>query len=207
MAWAAVAPEIEAEFPQLGLAWTTVTASPGGTTDGLRHRLREMSNRHTGARAINLRNEPIPWAYRVFFRQVGIDPDDRPPSVEAISLERMRAGHFASRNLVDDALLVATMDTGVPVVVFDADRVVGEPVLRLAGRGELLRKGRPLSPGQLVIADSEGAVAVLFEDMAAAVGVEPTTTRMLFCAPRVRNVPDLSVQEALWSACDLVSRP
>jgi DNA/RNA-binding domain of Phe-tRNA-synthetase-like protein len=205
VSWARVAPELEQEFPQLGLAWTVVDARPGQSTPGLRHRLREMSNRHTGARAINLRREPIPWAFRVFYRQVGIDPDDRPTHIEAISLERMRAGEFTSRNLLDDALLIATFDTGVPVTAFDADSVREPLTLRLAQSGERLTERRPLSRGQLLIADSERALGVLFEDMAEGVGVTSTTTRMLFCAPRVANVPEVSVQEALWSASDLVS--
>ena len=31
-----------------------------------------------------MRNRPIPWAYRVFFRHIGLDPDEQPTPVEAL---------------------------------------------------------------------------------------------------------------------------
>ena len=50
-----------------------------------------------------MRQDPVPWAYRVFWRQVGIDPDtDRTP-VEQIALDRLKRGGLRSRNLLDDA--------------------------------------------------------------------------------------------------------
>ena len=73
-----------------------------------------LADRYTGGKVVRMRQEPIPWAYRVFFRQVGIDPDSDRTPVEAIALERMRAGGFKSENIVDDALLLATLETGVP---------------------------------------------------------------------------------------------
>ena len=85
-----------------------------------------------------MRQDSVPWAYRVFSRQVGIDPDtDRTP-VERIALERLRHGGLESRNLVDDALTIAIAETGVPVFALDSDRVVGELGLRLARAGEQL---------------------------------------------------------------------
>ncbi len=61
-----------------------------------------------------MRQDPVPWAYRVFWRQVGIDPDtDRTP-VEQIALDRLKWGGLRSRNLLDDAITIATLETGVP---------------------------------------------------------------------------------------------
>ncbi|MBA2505881.1 MAG: hypothetical protein H0V29_08040 [Thermoleophilaceae bacterium] len=192
--WAEVAEDLAAEFPALGLAFVVIPATPGRTPPGLRRRLKDMSNRYSGARAVNLRQEPIPWAYRVFFRQVGIDPDESPTPVEAISLERMRAGEFKSRNLVDDALLCATMDTGVAVFAFDADEVSGAPRL------DLTPKNR-----QLVISDDDGVVAELFGRRDQSIGVTDQTRSIMLCAPRVKGVPEVSVQEALWVASDLLA--
>ena len=58
----------------------------------MRERLKEMSNRVGGAKAVQMRQEAIPWAYRVFFRQVGIDPDERRTPVEQIILDRLQHG-------------------------------------------------------------------------------------------------------------------
>ena len=165
-----------------------------------------MSNRITGAVAVQLRQEPVPWAYRVFFRQVGIDPDERRTPVEQIVLDRLQAGGFRSRNLLDDAITIATVETGVPIVAFDAERVEQPLELRLSYDGELLGEaGRPLSASQIVIADRRQAVAVLFADMDSACGVTPQTSRMLLCAVQVAGVPDISVEEALWVATEIVT--
>ena len=39
-----------------------------------------LADRYTGGKVVHMRQDPVPWAYRVFSRQVGIDPDtDRTP--------------------------------------------------------------------------------------------------------------------------------
>jgi DNA/RNA-binding domain of Phe-tRNA-synthetase-like protein len=203
---AAVDRQLAAEFPALRLVWVELEASSGRSPQSVRNRLKAMSNRINGPNAVQLRQEPVPWAYRVFFRQVGIDPDERRTPVEALVLERLRAGGFRSRNLLDDAIAVATVETGVPIVAFDADRVEGGLELRLSRAGELLgAAGRPLSAEQIVIADAERALAVMFADIDPGRGVTPSTRRMLLCAIQVAGVPDISVEEALWTAAEIVS--
>jgi DNA/RNA-binding domain of Phe-tRNA-synthetase-like protein len=197
---------LRAEFPELGLVYAEVPVRPRRSPPEVRARLRQASDRFTGAKAVALRQQPIPWAYRVFFRHVGIDPDERRTPIEAIALERMRAGGFRSRNLVDDALLLATLETGVPVLAFDAAAVDGEIGLRVSGGGELLGGvGAPIGSGQVVVADSVRALAVLFGEFAPGCPVQPTSERMLLAGVRVKGVPEVSVEEALWVAAETVS--
>lgn len=198
-----VGEELAAEFPQLALLHTTLAARPRRTPVEVRERLRAMSDRFTGSRAVQVRRQPVPWAYRVFFRQIGIDPDARRTPAEAAAVERMLAGTFASRNLVDDALTIAVVETGVPVVAFDADRLDGEPGLRLAVAGERLGgEGRDLRGGEIVLADERRPLAILFGEISERRGVGPDTERMLLVAIRVKGVPDVSVEEALWTASE-----
>jgi DNA/RNA-binding domain of Phe-tRNA-synthetase-like protein len=172
----------------------------------VRQRLKDMSNRIGGARAVQMRQEAVPWAYRVFFRQVGIDPDERRTPVEEIVLDRLKHGGFRSRNLLDDAITIATFETGVPVVAFDADRVNPPLALRLARPDELMGSaGRPLSSGQIVIADEERALAVLFADLDPACGVTPGTARMVLAVVQVDGVPDIAIEEALWMVEEIVT--
>jgi DNA/RNA-binding domain of Phe-tRNA-synthetase-like protein len=140
----------------------------------------------------------------VFFRHVGIDPDERRTPIEAIALERMRAGGFRSRNLVDDALLLGTLETGVPVLAFDYAAVEGALGLRVAGGGESLGEV-PLSAGQVLVADSRRPLAVLFGDIADGCAVQRTSDRMLIAGVRVKGVPEVSVEEALWVTAETVS--
>jgi DNA/RNA-binding domain of Phe-tRNA-synthetase-like protein len=149
-----------------------------------------------------MRQDAVPWAYRVFSRQVGIDPDtDRTP-VERIAVERLRHGGLRSENLVDDALTIAIAETGVPVFALDADKVSGELGLRLARAGEQLEGVRPLSARQLVVADDARPVALVLGDVAHDAGVTWDTQRMTLCALRVKGVPPIAVEEALWTAAE-----
>ena len=201
-----VDPDLAAEFPHLRLYHVAVEASSGRSPVEVKQRLRQLSNRYTGGKAVNLRQEAVPWAYRVFFRQVGIDPDDHRTPAEALALQRMEHGSFRSRNLLDDAITIAVVETGVPVVAFDGDQVEGELGLRLAGeREDLGGDGRPLSSRQLVVADQVRSLAVLFGDIAEDRGVRPETERMLLCAIQVKGVPDISVEEALWTVAEIVT--
>lgn len=204
MSW--VDPELAAEFPHLRLHVKAVEAGSGRTPREVKVRLRALSDRYTGGKAVNLRQEPVPWAYRVFFRQVGIDPDERRTPAEALALARMKHGGFRSHNLLDDALTIATVETGVGLVAFDAAQVEGELGLRLSGdRENLGGDGPPLPPRRLVVADSARILAVLFGDLAEGRGVQSGTERMLLCAVQVKGVPDVSVQEALWIVDEIVT--
>jgi DNA/RNA-binding domain of Phe-tRNA-synthetase-like protein len=197
--------DLEVEFPELRLRWIEYDGGSAKTPAEIKERLRGLSNRYTGGKAVHLRQEPIPWAYRVFFRQVGIDPDDHRTPAEQAALDRMKHGAFRSRNLLDDAIVIATVETGVPLIALDADRVTPPLGLRLSEEGERLGgDGRPLSVRQIVVADADRSVAVLFGDIAESRGVEPATTRMLLCAVQVKGVPEISIEEALWTTTEVL---
>ena len=98
-----IAPELASELSGLAIFTDTVAAAPRRSPPALRERLRELGDRFRGARAINLRQQPIPWAYRVFFRHIGLDPDTTRTPVEQLALERMHDGRFKSRGRPADA--------------------------------------------------------------------------------------------------------
>lgn len=201
-----VDPELAAEFPHLRLFSLEVEAIPGRSPREVKERLGQLSSRYTAGKAVNLRQQPVPWAYRVFFRQVGIDPDEHRTPAEELALRRMEHGSFRSRSLLDDAITIAVVETGVPVVAFDADRLEGEIGLRLAAeREDLGGDGRPLSSRQLVVADECRSLAVLFGDIAEGRGVAPETRRIVLSAIQVKGVPDVSVEEALWTVAEIVT--
>jgi DNA/RNA-binding domain of Phe-tRNA-synthetase-like protein len=200
-------PEVAAEFPDLRLHSTTLAARSGRSPDELRERLRDLSDRFRGPQAVVMRQRPVPWAYRVFFRHIGLDPDvDRTP-VEALALERLKAGGFHSRSLLDDALTIAVMETGVPVWALDAERVAGELGLRPAVPGERSGEGEYASDipaGRLLVVDEEGPVGVLFGPLVPGRGVGPSTTAMTLFSVQVAGVPDIHVEEALWTVVDIL---
>lgn len=199
--------ELAEEFPQLGVVHAPLAARPGRSPAEVKERLRQLANRYTGGHVIHMRQDAVPWAYRVFARQVGIDPDtDRTP-VEAIALERLRHGGFKSQNVVDDALTIAIAETGVPVFALDAARVEGEPGMRLSRPGERLPGVGPLPARQIVVADDAGPVAIVMGEVSHEAGVTPQTERMLLCALRVKGVPPIALEEALWTAAEVLVGP
>jgi DNA/RNA-binding domain of Phe-tRNA-synthetase-like protein len=201
-------PEVAAEFPELRLHTLTLAARSGRSPGELRERLRELSDRFRGPQAVVMRQRPVPWAYRVFFRHIGLDPDEHRTPVEALALERLKAGGFRSRSLLDDALTVAVMETGVPVWALDAERVEGALGLRPAERGERFGTGEYASDipvGRLLVADDGGPVGVLFGALVPGRGVGPETTSMTLISVQVAGVPDIHVEEALWTVADILT--
>jgi AcrR family transcriptional regulator/DNA/RNA-binding domain of Phe-tRNA-synthetase-like protein len=202
---AAVADDLREQFAELALWTGEVNASPRESPKALRQRLEGTWERLGAAAAIGTREESTPWAYRVFARRAGIDPDDVERAAEAVALERPRTERVDSAGLPDDALLVAVAATGVPVLAFDAERIDGELWLRRARPGESLGAGGPaVEAGRPVIADRTRPVAVPFGPASPDAAVSAATQRMALVALQVKGVPDMSVEEALWTAIEIV---
>jgi DNA/RNA-binding domain of Phe-tRNA-synthetase-like protein len=196
------------DFPELRLVSISAPAPPRRSPPALRRRLAVLADRFHGARAVTLRREPVPAAYRVFFRHIGLDPDVQRTPIEAAALRRLVQGGFTSRGTIEDAVLLAVVETGVPVWAVDAQRVNGPLGLRSARVGERLGAGRyadDLAPGRLVVADAEAPLAVLFGDLAPSCRPGRDTTELRLFAVAVPGVPDLHVEEALLGCCDALS--
>jgi DNA/RNA-binding domain of Phe-tRNA-synthetase-like protein len=205
---APVARELADELPGLRLRWTVVEAAGGRTPKALRRRLEAVSTRFRGADAVAVRTRPVPRAYRVFFRQIGLDPDVERTPVERVAIDRLVRGELTTGDRVADALALAVIETGVPVVAFAEAALAGDVTLRAARAGERLPTGdyaHDVPAGRLVLADDRGPVAVLFgrgSDGHAA-GREPGPVRLV--AIGVPGVPDAHVDEALWLAAQALA--
>jgi DNA/RNA-binding domain of Phe-tRNA-synthetase-like protein len=199
--------EIEEDLPDLRvlIAEVPVGRTVPVTADSPREitgRLRELSNRFRGARAVGLRREPVPAAYRAFFRHIGLDPDITRTPIEAAVLERMLRGGFLPGRLLDDVLLIALVDTGVPVWALDAESVDGPLGIRSSREGEPLGRSTdaPALPAdRLVIADASAALAILFSRPAPEHEPAHSTRQLTLFAVGVAGVPELYLEEALWT--------
>ena len=202
----AVDPALAEEHPGLYLRWVEVDHGSGRSPRELKRRLAELSDRFAGPQAVTFRTKPIPYAYRVFYRHIGLDPDEQPTPPEQAVLDRMLKGGFVSRNLLDDALTIAMIESGVPVLALDADRIEGGIAVRPSHAGEGL-EGRPgaLPEGTLVLADEIRPLALLFGALASGRGVSPSTRRTALVVVGVAGVPEIAVEEALWIASEIVA--
>jgi hypothetical protein len=181
-----VAEAVQEEFPELRLRSAAVPRNPHKTPPEIRERLRLLSDRFRGAQAVAMRRAPINSAYRVFFRHVGLDPDTTRTPAEEAAVARLVHGGFRHTNLLDDALLIALVETGIPIWAVDADRV-SEP-LGIGTAGD----------GRLSVLDREAVIATLFGPVKPAFAVGPKSERMVLYAIQVPGVPGIFVEEAMW---------
>ena len=203
-----VEPRLKAEFPGLQLSWLSVEPSRRASSRGVKQRLRSLSNRFHGATVVAMRTQPVPHAYRAFFRQIGLDPDaSRIPSEEA-AVARLLQGGFRSRDLLSDALLIGLVETGVPVWALDADLVeAGGLGIRTTLPGERLGSMQPALPeGRLVVADARKVHALLFGPLAPDHAAGPGTSRVTLFAVGVDGVPAIHIEEALWTCGEVLTR-
>jgi len=188
----AIDPRVADEHPGLRIWTVRVEAGTGRTPPELRERLWLLADHFRGPEAVALRSKPVPWAYRVLYRRLGIDPDVRRTPVEELVVERLLKGGFSPQRLPEDALALATLETGVPVWAVDADRLSG--ALRLA----------PDDGGRLVLADDAGTVAVLFRPPEPDRAPGRHTRALALIAVQAPGVDDIYVEEAMWTAVSAI---
>jgi DNA/RNA-binding domain of Phe-tRNA-synthetase-like protein len=202
-------PQLARELPGLRLVWAAIAARAQRSPPELAVRLRALASHYGGASVIALRTQPIPQAYRAFFRQIGLDPDTNRIPLEQAALRRLLDGGFTSRGLIEDALLLALIETGVPVWALDAARVSPTGLgIRLSRRGERLGEGelaRPLGPGRLLVADSQRMHALLFGEIAPGHEVSRRTQAVVLFSVGVAGVPAIHTEEAIWQALELLA--
>ena len=194
--------ELSAELPGLRLDWMTMPRGPRTSPSALVRRLHALSNRYRGASVVAMRTQPVPHAYRTFFRQIGLDPDvDRIPAEQA-AVSRLLQGGFRSRGALEDALLIALIETGVPVWALDADVIdPGGLGIRATVGGDLFGRGEHaygVPPGRLVVADAQRIHAMLFGQVVPGHEAGSRTRRVALFSVGVEGVPAIHVEEALW---------
>jgi DNA/RNA-binding domain of Phe-tRNA-synthetase-like protein len=201
-----IEPRLGAEFPGLALAWTTLKVRPRASPEWVAQRLRALADRIGGAGVVAMRTQPIPHAYRAFFRQIGLDPDvNRIPSEEA-AVTRLLHGGFRSTDLLSDAQLIALVETGVPVWAIDGGLVdAGGLGVRTTTQGERFGSiSQALPSGRLAVADASKLHALLFGPIAPGHEPGPRTAQVALFAVGVQGVPAIHIEEALWTCGDVL---
>jgi hypothetical protein len=146
----------------------------------------------------------------VFYRHIGLDPDVIRTPMEDAVLERMLRGGFLTGGLLSDVLLIALLDTGVPVWALDAASLDGPLGIRPSRDGETLGRSSqapPLPAGRLVVADASAAVAVLFGELAPAHCPGRRTRHLTLFSVQVAGVPTLYIEESLWTCRLALEQP
>ena len=102
-------------------------------------------------------------------------------------VERLLTGGFATRGLPEDALALATLETGVPVWAVDADRLGARSSWRPT------RTAGSCSPTPRAPSRSCSAAR-------AGTGAEPRTRALALLAVQAPGVEEMFVEESVWTA-------
>ncbi|MEM3351760.1 MAG: B3/4 domain-containing protein [Saccharolobus sp.] len=110
----------------------------------------------------SLKDDPVIRAYRDFYWKIGVDPTKTRPSGEALRRRVVRGNKFPRINTVVDIGNIASIETLVPIGIYDRDKVVGDLHLILSkGNEEFLGLGKKvekLNKGIPILIDDEGKV-------------------------------------------------
>ena len=148
---------------------------------------------------MELPTKPIPSAYRVFLRQVGLDPETRPSPIEAVTRERILRGIYRSTHRLADALTVATVESQIAISVLDADLIDLPLGIRTVREEDVT----DLPVGTLVVADANGPAAELFGEPEPHCIVGADTTRTAVMAIGVKGIADWMLDDALWRVAEI----
>ena len=130
----------------------------------------------------------MPWAYRVLFRHLGLDPDVTRTPVEALVLERLLARRASPR-------------TACPRTRSRSRRWRPAcPCGRSTATASARSPWRRAADGRLTLADEAGPVAVLFAPPLPERAPTRRTRALLLYAVQAPGVDDLFVEEAVWTA-------
>jgi DNA/RNA-binding domain of Phe-tRNA-synthetase-like protein len=103
-------------------------------------------------------------------------------------------------------VLGVTAETGMPLIALDADRLQGALGLRYGRAGEPLHGGsRHVRARQIVIADADDAIAILFGERSTRHNTSDETRAVALAAIQVRGVPDAAAHDALRTAAEMLS--
>ena len=195
---------VKAEFPDLRAEWLACTCGDHRCDRGVGERLAMLASRLNGRQALELRQQQVPAAYRSFFRQVGLDPDQQLTPIEQAVLGRLFSGGNLPQDRISDALLLALLETSVPVFAFDAAFVSPPIKIRSAGLDEVL-EGVAVEPGALIVADSQRPLCQLFSPPQPPVAAGAASDQLLLVAILVPGVSAIAGDEALTIAAEAIS--
>lgn len=157
-----------------------------------------------------LKEHPIIRAYRDFYWRLGIDPTKTRPSSEALLRRVLRTKTMPLINNVVDAGNFASLETLVPIGLYDVDKIKGMLKLRLSREGEIFDpiggNREILAEGLPVLADEEKIIHLYPYRDSRHTMIRTSTKNVLVVACGVPNVPSSLVKEAASKTINYILR-
>ncbi|MEV4418905.1 hypothetical protein AB0L40_02880 [Patulibacter sp. NPDC049589] len=204
-----VAPDVAERLPGLELLLLdspieVTTRSP----QWAKERLRFLSTAVRGLDVLHMHRHEAPAAYRELYRNVGRDPDDDLPPMEAAFVQRLADGGFPQDGLPSDALMIVLAETGIPIWAVDAELTDGGLGIRRSLAGEIPVPAGfdpELTAGHLVVADDHGVISELCRPPRPVRAIARDTSHGVFYCVKPEGVSELRVQEAFWMCLGMLT--
>lgn len=147
--------------------------------------------------------------YRDFYWKNDIDPTKIRPASEALIRRILDGEDISGINNVVDAYNLASIDTLIPMCVYDSDKIKGDLVIRFAKPGEEFRMlDRPtiLKENQIIVSDEEKVICLYPYRDADATKVDYDTKNVLFLADGVPGITPLELLSAMKVGLRYITR-
>ena len=193
-------------FVAYTVAWVSGTQHSQDILDAeVRRLLKEIPRVHD---LKSLRNDPVVRAYRKFYWRIGIDPTKTRPASEAL-VRRVLRGAFPRINPVVDAGNIASVETLVPIGIYDLGRAEPPFKITLSRGGEIFRPigGEPesLPPNIPIFIDAGGTVMHVYPHRDSTdTMVREDAEEVLIVAAGVPDVPVSAVRKAAVRVAELL---
>jgi len=156
----------------------------------------------------SIREEPIIRALRGFYWSLGIDPTKIRPSSEAL-LRRFLTNYSISRiNNVVDAGNIASIETLIPIGIYDLDMIQDELRLRYAFNGErfidISNHEYVMKGIEIVLADSQGIVHLFPHRDSLRTSIKDHTSNILVVGCGVKGIAREDVERAVYRTIELI---
>ena len=206
-----VSPDVQESFPEIKVKTATIQGlevKPKAEFITARRKkiLNSIRNKYS---SLNVNSDQVVQAYRSLYIKIGLDPDETPPSVQALISRFIKTEQFPNINSVVDCVNLATLESMIPLGVFDLDCVTGEIVLRFSQEGEHfleLGKKEPyaLAKGKLVLADREKVLSVFYWRDSDYQKITEKTKNIAILACQVEGISDDMIENSITIAEDII---
>ncbi len=156
----------------------------------------------------DLKDIPQVKAIRGLFAAMRVDPEGNLTAVENLA-SLLFGGGLPSINSVVDSCNLASLETLMPIGVFDADKVIGAVVLDLSFKGEeyepIGMEKEVLADGLLILRDNEGVISRPMHKDSKKTMITEDTGNAYIITVQYPPISDEEAKKALEVAVDLVT--
>jgi DNA/RNA-binding domain of Phe-tRNA-synthetase-like protein len=156
-----------------------------------------------------LKDHPTVRALRNFYWRMGIDPTKTRPSSEALARRFIVSRSIPKINNVVDAGNIASIETLVPIGIYDASKVIGDVTLRLANNNEefidVSNERHILHGKEIVLSDSNGVMHVFPYRDAFRTRVDEDTKKVLIVGCGVPGIERELTKAAVDRTLELIN--